>query len=71
MLCVISECVLLDLSETAKLSLQQARWVELPVIASGSFLIKYVSYCQLPSTYGNILIVITSTEIPVRHIALK
>ena len=48
-----------------------ARWVELPVIATGSFLIRYVSKCHLSSTYENILIIITSTEISIRHIALN
>ena len=47
-----------------------ARWVELPVTATGSFLIRYVSYCQLSSTYENISTTILSADISVRHIAL-
>ena len=47
-----------------------ARWVELPVIATGSFLIRYVSYCQLSSTYENISTTILSVDVSVRHIAL-
>ena len=47
-----------------------ARWVELPVIATGSFLIRYVSICQLSSTYENISTTILSADISVRHIAL-
>ena len=46
------------------------RWLELPVIVTGSFLIRYVSNCQLSSTYENISTTILSADISVRHIAL-
>ena len=47
-----------------------ARWVELPVIVIGSFLIRYVSNCQLSSTYENISTTVLSGDVSVRHITL-
>ena len=47
-----------------------SKMVELPVIVIGSFLIRYVSNCQLSSTYENISTTILSADISVRHIAL-
>ena len=46
------------------------RCLELPVIVTGSFLIRYVSNCHLSSTYENISTTILSADISVRHIAL-
>ena len=47
-----------------------ARWMELPVMAMGSFLLRYVSNCQLSSTYENISTTVLSGDVSVRHIAL-
>ena len=47
-----------------------ARWTELPVMAIGSFLLRYVPNSQLPSTYENISFTILSADVFVRHIAL-
>ena len=56
----------MHLSEMALLNLKQ-RWMELPVMAIGSFLIRYVSNCQLSSTYENISFTLISRPIPLRH----
>ena len=47
-----------------------ARLMKLPVMAIGSFLLRYVSNCQLSSTYENISTTILSVDVSVRHIAL-
>ena len=48
-----------------------SKMMELPVIVTGSFLIRYVSNCQLSSTYENISVTFPSTEISVRHLAVN
>ena len=47
-----------------------SKMVELPVIVIGSFLIRYVSNCQLSSTYENISATLLSADVSVRHMAL-
>ena len=46
------------------------RCLELPDIVTGTFLIRYVSNCQLSSTYENISTTVLSGDVSVRHIAL-
>ena len=48
-----------------------ARWMGLPDIVTGSFLVRYVSNCQLSSTYENISFTLLSHLISLRHIALN
>ena len=47
-----------------------SKMVKLPVIVTGSFLIRYVSNCQLSSTYENISTTVLSGDVSVRHITL-
>ena len=47
------------------------RCLELPVIVIGSFPIRYVSNCQLSSTYENISTTTLSVSVFVRHVALN